>query len=29
MEDVDNAESVAERVPGVREVVDEIEVPTI
>ena len=29
MEDVDNAEGVAERVPGVREVVDELEVPTI
>jgi osmotically-inducible protein OsmY len=29
MDDVDNAEAVAERVPGVREVVDELEVPTI
>jgi osmotically-inducible protein OsmY len=28
-EDVDNAESVAERVPGVREVVDELELPTL
>ncbi len=28
LEDVDNAEGVAERVPGVREVVDELEVPT-
>jgi osmotically-inducible protein OsmY len=28
-EDVDNAEAVAERVPGVREVVDELELPVM
>jgi osmotically-inducible protein OsmY len=28
-EDVDNAEAVAERVPGVREVVDELELPAL
>jgi osmotically-inducible protein OsmY len=28
-EDVDNAEAVAERVPGVREVVDELELPVL
>ena len=29
LEDVDNAEAVAERVPGVREVVDELELPAM
>lgn len=28
-EDVDNAEAVAERVPGIREVVDELELPAL